>query len=221
MITRIGDQPLDSQGNVKVRDDLRLSFQYLVPKLVNDGRVKLPIVRDQKTQRSPGAGPPGRQFRHAVADGQVSALLHLRADGLDARQPGLCPAAGQRGRGVRMAMSKSPLLPRRLAHPAFEGEEIVTLGYGLLPHKTSKGYTPPAFAVVERINGTAVRNLVHPVELLRDAKGEFLTVELAGAAAPLVFRRGEMPTATEEILSDEGIRKQYSDDLESVWHRGK
>ena len=32
VITRIGDQPLDSQGKVKIRDDLRLSFEYFVPK---------------------------------------------------------------------------------------------------------------------------------------------------------------------------------------------
>ena len=41
VITRIGDQPLDNQGNVKIRDDLRLSFQYFVPKLAKEGRVRL------------------------------------------------------------------------------------------------------------------------------------------------------------------------------------
>ena len=66
-----------------------------------------------------------------------------------------------------------------------------------------------------------MRNLAHLVELLRDAKGEFLTIDLAGAGAPLVFRREEVLKATEDILSDEGVRKQYSDDLESVWHGGK
>ena len=49
VITRIGDDPLDSRGNVKVRDDLRLYFQYLVPKLARNGRVKLTILRDRKT----------------------------------------------------------------------------------------------------------------------------------------------------------------------------
>ena len=45
--------------------------------------------------------------------------------------------------------------------PAFAGEEIVTLGYRLFPHTTSKGYTPDPFSVVTHVNGTAVRNLVH------------------------------------------------------------
>ena len=118
-------------------------------------------------------------------------------------------------------MSQSPLVARAMDHPAFEGEEVVTLGYGLLPHKTSKGYKIMPYSVVSQINGTPVRNLAHVVELIRDAKGEFLTLDVAGAGAPLVFRREEILKATEDILSDEGVRKQYSDDLEKVWHPGK
>jgi len=57
------------------------------------------------------------------------------------------------------------------------------------------------------------------VELLRDAKGEFVTVECAGPVERLVFRRAEIAAATEEILSDEGNRKQCSDVLEAVWHK--
>ena len=121
-----------------------------------------------------------------------------------------------------LMMTQSPLLAREMAPPAFDGEEVVTLGYGLLPHKTSQGYHVGSYSVVTHVNGTAVRNMVHLVKLLRDAKGEFLTIDLAGAAnPPLVFRRAEVLKATDDILSDEGIRKQYSDDLESVWHPKK
>ena len=51
--------------------------------------------------------------------------------------------------------------------------------------------------------------------------GEFLTIDLAGRAPPIVFRREESLKATEDILSDEGIRRQFSDDLETVWHPHK
>ena len=59
VITRIGGEPLDNQGNVKISDDLRLYFQYLVPKLAKNGRVKLTIFRDRQDQRSrsPASGP--------------------------------------------------------------------------------------------------------------------------------------------------------------------
>ena len=108
-----------------------------------------------------------------------------------------------------------------MGHPAFEGEEIVTLGAGLLPHKTAKGYTLAPFSVVSRLNGKPVRNLAHLVELVRDCKDEFLTIDLAGDGSPLVFRRREILQATEDILADEGVRKQCSDDLERVWHPAK
>jgi S1-C subfamily serine protease len=218
VITRIGQEPLDSRGDVKVRDDLRLDCEYLIPKLAKDGRVRLSIVRDRKTSeievpvRSDGnlVMPPlmGKYPRYFVYGPMV---FMAASQDLAARLAGSSAGA--------LTVSQSPLLPRFLDHPAFEGEEIVTLGAALLPHKTSKGYTPPPFSVVTKVDGRAVRNLVHLVELLRDAKGEFLTIDLAGPTCPLVFRREEALRATEEILSDEGIRKQYSDDLEGVWRR--
>ena len=60
VIMRIGDEPIDSQGNVKIKEDLRLNFQYLVPKLANDGRVRLTIFRDARRRRG-GAGPSRRR----------------------------------------------------------------------------------------------------------------------------------------------------------------
>jgi len=120
-----------------------------------------------------------------------------------------------------LMMSESPLVARDMAQRAFDGEEIVTLGYNLLPHRTSKGYRSVSYSVVTGVNGTAVRNLAHLVELLRDAKGEFLTIDVAGRSSPLVFRREEALKATDDILSDEGIRKQCSDDLEAIWRPHK
>ena len=38
-----------------------------------------------------------------------------------------------------------------------------------------------------------------------------------GGYETLVFRRDELIDSSEEILEDEGIRSQYSDDLREVW----
>ena len=107
----------------------------------------------------------------------------------------------------RTGAASTPLVARQFDPPAFPGEEIVVLGARLLTHKTSKGYKPTPFSVVTRVNGTAVRNFVHLVELLRDAKGEFLTIDLYGYSSPLVFRRSEMAEATEEIPRRRGRAK--------------
>src|SRR5262249_22613020 len=45
LITRIGEKDVDNTGMVTVQEDLRLRFQYLVQKVVKDGKVPLTVVR--------------------------------------------------------------------------------------------------------------------------------------------------------------------------------
>ena len=45
VITHIGDQAIDNQGNISVGNELHLSFRYLIPKLVKDGQIDLTIWR--------------------------------------------------------------------------------------------------------------------------------------------------------------------------------
>ncbi|MGO9114121.1 MAG: PDZ domain-containing protein [Thermoguttaceae bacterium] len=221
VILKIGDQPLDSQGNVKVLDDLRLSYQYLVPKLAHDSHVKLTVFRNRKTVE---VNAPVRAQVDLVIPHLLGKYPRYFIYGpmvfTQATQDFAARIAASAMGATYTTFYKSPLVPRLLDQPCFAGEEIVTLTH-LLPHKTSKGYSPPSFSAVSRINGAKVRNLAHLVELLRDATGEFLVVELTGPIEPLVFRRAEVLQATEEILADEGIRKQYSDDLENVWRKPK
>ena len=176
VLLKIGDQPLDSQGNVKIQDELRLSYQYLVPKLARDGHVQLTVLRDRKTIEVKAPVLRRRRSGDAAPAGQVPALLHLRPHGLHAGHAGHGRSIAASGLGATYTTYyKSPLVPRLLDQPSFAGEEIVGLTH-LLPHKTSKGYSPAAFSTVSRINGTrsATGALV---ELLRDATGEFLVVE--------------------------------------------
>ena len=70
---------------------------------------------------------------------------------------------------------------------------------------------------IEEINDVPVKNLPHLVELLRNCKDEFITYEVAGNYETVVFRRSDMEATTEEVLSDEGIRYQFSKDLEAIW----
>ena len=70
------------------------------------------------------------------------------------------------------------------------------------------------------VNDVQVKNLAHLVELLHDSKVEYLEFRFAETEVEtLVFRRQEMLDATEDILTDNGIRKQYSDDLDALWKK--
>jgi len=214
VITRIGDAALDSKGQIKVKEDLRLYFQYLIPKIAKDGRVKATIFRDRKAL---DVQIPVRVDPNMVLPPLSGKYPRYFILGPMVFSTGSMDLVGRAGGTV--LVQRNPLLGRMLDQRKFDGEELVTLGAGLLPHRVTRGYGQQPFAVVSHVNGTAVRNLSHLVELLRDAKGEFITFELAGRYETLVFRRDELAKATEEVLSDEGIRKQYSDDLEGVWRK--
>jgi hypothetical protein len=63
-----------------------------------------------------------------------------------------------------------------------------------------------------------VKNLKHLVEILRDSEEEFLRFQFVERATELmIFPRKEFLESTDEILTDNNIRKQFSDDLEEVW----
>ena len=88
----------------------------------------------------------------------------------------------------------------------------------LFPHKISKGYADPSGSVVRSVNGTAVKSLAQLVALLRDLKDEFVTFEFEGRGEEaLVFRRTEIVAATDEILTDNGVRAQGSPELMKIW----
>jgi hypothetical protein len=115
-------------------------------------------------------------------------------------------------------MLGSPLFFRMFDPPAFPDEELVVVPSPFLPHRLAKGYGSPQGAVVKAIDGVTVRNLRHAVELLRDARGEFITIDFDRRdGEALVFSRKELDAATEELLSDSGVRSQGTPDLMKVW----
>jgi hypothetical protein len=63
-----------------------------------------------------------------------------------------------------------------------------------------------------------VKSLKHLVELLRDLKDPFVTLEFAAKGGEaLVFSRPALVAATDDILTDNGVRAQGSPDMLAVW----
>ena len=50
VITRIGDAEIDNVGMVKIKENLRLQFQYLIQKVVKNGKLPLTIIHQGKPQ---------------------------------------------------------------------------------------------------------------------------------------------------------------------------
>ena len=79
----------------------------------------------------------------------------------------------------------------------------------LFPHKRGKGYSNPALHVVASINGVAVKNLPHLVELLRDATSEHIVVSFSGhSVGDIVLPRVGVRLAQDDILNEGGVRSQ-------------
>jgi hypothetical protein len=74
-------------------------------------------------------------------------------------------------------------------------------------------------SVVKSVNQIPIRNLGHLVQVLRDSKDDFITVEFFGYhRETLVFRRTELLSATDEVLTNNGIRNQGSPDMLAIWN---
>ena len=109
-------------------------------------------------------------------------------------------------------------MTRALDPPDDNLQELVVISSPFFPHKLSTGYSNPAGSVVYAVNGTRIKSLAHLVAVLRDLKDPFVTIEFDQKGGEgLVFPRAAMVAATDEILTDNGVRAQGSPDTLAVW----
>jgi S1-C subfamily serine protease len=221
VITRIGDTPVDDQGMIQIGANLRVRFQYLIQRLARDGKVPLRVAR----------GSREIDVDLPVASSRPMLLLELQGayPSYFVYGPLVFSTAtmeflgGAKSSGAGGAsffnMIGSSLMKRMLDRPAFDGESLAIVSSPFFPHKLAKGYGNPAARVVRSVNGVAVRNLAHLVQILRDSKEEFIVIQYDGLGGEgIVFPREAMVAATDEILTDNGVRSQGSPDTLAVWN---
>jgi S1-C subfamily serine protease len=217
VITAIGDNAIDNQGMVQIRDNLRLSFPYLVPKLVRDGAVPLRIIRDGQalTVRLPVDREDDRLLR-SYGGRQPSYFVC----GPLVFSPVMADAASFYFRyNLTIADRNSPIMTRNSDQVRVPGEELVVVTAPMLPNRMTRGYGEPFGQVVESLNGTKIQSLRHLVETLRDCKDEFLTFRFAEEGAEtLVFRRQAILDATEPLMSQNGVPRRGSDEVLAIWN---
>jgi hypothetical protein len=120
---------------------------------------------------------------------------------------------------TRFSAAGNPLVTRMSDQPAFPGEGLVVISSPFFPNKLAQGYSSPRSEVVKTVNGISVKNLDHLVEILRDSKDEFITVACDNRyGETMVFPRAQMLAATDEILTDNGVRSQGSQDTLAIWN---
>jgi S1-C subfamily serine protease len=217
LITKIGDHEIDNTGMVKINDGLRLQFRYFVQKLTKDGKVPLTVIRQGKTMQIDLPVKPHYPMLIEPLRGKYPSYFVYGPLVFSPVTSDLASAFGNRA-AIMLSLISSPLVTRRGDYPKFDGEELVIVASPMFPHKIGKGYDNPSFKVVKEINGTRVKNLRHMVEILRDSKEKYTTISFDDKASEtMVFNHKDALDATEEVLSDNGIRERASDDLLSIW----
>jgi hypothetical protein len=222
VITHIGDQPIDSEGKVAVRYDLRLSAEYLLQKLAKSGAVELTVKRDGNLVKINLPLSPQRELVVPyLMNSNPRYFIYGPLVFSQATQDYLDRLGAQWQ--VNLSRWGNPLMARKYDKPGFEGEELVVICSPMFSHGITKGYDDPNTSVVNEVNGVKVKNLRHLVEILRDTSEKQIVIKftkmLNRGRETLVFDRKDMLSATEEILNDNGIRYQFSDDIRGVWEK--
>jgi len=220
VITQIGNMPIDSDGKVAVRYDLRLSASYLAQKFAKKGLLPLTVFRNGKSHH---VDLPVRTERELVIpylmNGNPRYFIFGPLVFSTTTQDYLERLGNQRT--TSLAERSSPLLTRRYDKPAFPGEELVVVNSPMFPHRMTNGYDDPNRAVLSEVNGVQIKNLRHLVEVLRDSREDQVTFKFAKSGVvnheTMVFKRDDLIEATGKILEENGIRYPYSSDLGEVW----
>lgn len=221
VVTHIGNTPIDEQGMVKLGTDLRVNFRYLIQKVARDGKIPLTLVRGGQSLQVEVALIKGWPLLIPDLEGRYpSYFVYGPLVFSSATSQYTAFLNGNAGTLSAFSFIRSPLVIQRGDSPSAEREELVVISSPFFPHKLAKGYSNPSAGVVDTLNGVKIRSLRHLVAVLRDLKDEFVVVQTENRGGEaMVFPHKEMLAATEDILTDNGVRAQGSADLLEIWRQ--
>lgn len=213
IITAVGSHKIDNDGMTQLKPNVRVGFGYWVPHEAKDGKVPLTVYREGKMLDVQAPAKAERDMLFKPLNGTYPSYFIL---GPLTFTPVMREHAGLNAQFL--ARRNSPILARMDDPPAFEGEQMVAGPYKMHTHKIGKGYEVQFFPILKKFNGESVKNLKDLVAKVKASKDEYLIFEWADDdAETLVFKREELLKSTDEILDDNGIRAQMSDDVKGVW----
>lgn len=216
VVTAIGGVDIDNTGMIQ-DEGLRLYFEHLCSRFEEDGQVPLTVIRDGERM---DLTAPVRSDRPSIFESME--IGNEYPSYLVYGTLVFTPVYGEHvdwlSGFLTEAQRNSPIALRAGDKPETGEEGYVVAPGPLFPHRMNKGYELQPFSTVKTVNGVKIRNMRHFVETLRDLDDEYVIIEWYDrGAATLVFDRGDIDDATEDILDDNGIRNAVSDDLAKYW----
>jgi len=221
VITEAANEKVDDQGQVPLPGNGRVGFRYLYQSPGLTTSIPVSLLRAGKPVNVDLALEPSRPTLIPEPDGTSPSYFILGPVVFSAASSHLMALlAGSPELEAALCYRGSPLATRRTDHPAFPGEELVFIASPFFPHNLAIGYSNPVLETVKAVNGIAIKNLAHLVQVLHDSKDEFVVIEFAERESEtLVFPRKAMIAATDDILNDNGVRSQGSPDMMAIWNK--
>jgi S1-C subfamily serine protease len=228
ILCEIAGKALDNAGMIQSDGGQLISFRSLVQLGARDGRLPIQVLRGAKPLALdvPVTIDDDHLFRFST-DPTLPYFIFGPLVFSEASEPYVSYMLTPSGPHEvdtprRMVYTMNPLYTRYGDRPAFPGERIVIVTSPMFSHRISKGYDDPYAESVAETNGVRVKNLAHLVEILRDSTDEFVEFKFNGHFTDkIVFRRKEAIAATEEVLTDNGIRQHASPDMAKIWNGGR
>jgi len=221
VLLEIGGQKIDRTGKVKIRDDLRLSFNYLIPHLEADGYLPVTLLRNGKLLETKVKLASDQNIVMPFIGQKQPPYFIYGPIAFSIANQEFLSAINKKSR-ENLANAGSEVLYRRYDYAQQEGEEVITCTRKFFPHQMIKGYSDPQLSVLKTVNGIEILNMQQLVEQLSELKrDDFVTFEFAwvNKRRPLIIilRHGEVLDAMEDILDDNGIRLAYSKEFRDLW----
>jgi len=208
VVTSISGVDVANDGTVKLKDDLRVSADYLVRSRLLGEEIEFGVIRDKKRMTVKFPLAPERPLIPLVYDRTPTYYIFGGMVFMPLTQNYLM----EWGRVWNRDAPPSLVSEAEGAIVTEERSEIVFLS-NTLAHPVNQGYQEIFYRVVEKVNGQKVGDMKTMARLLKQSDGRYTTIELEHGLKIIVDNQ-EAAAAEDEILTRSGSARRFSPDLE-------
>ncbi len=210
-ILEIDGVPIAQDGSYKYRKDERLNFSHLVAQKQVGQDLKMKIIRDKQEQEV--SLKLSRKISLVKNLNRVDRPSYFIYGGLvfSVLSVDLLKKMAETNSGkiewTYYALGSGQFNDQRK-------KELVVL-LDMLPGDINRGYSDYIGMVVTKVNGQPIDTFQDFVKKLLAKKGDYTIIE-DNEDTPLILKNSDIDKATAEILKDNGIPAQYSEDV-ATW----
>ena len=216
ILTKVNGYAVDNKGQITIEGERKVSFDCAVGRFVGQGpspAIPVSVIRYGKPLdvALPAFTRATRTIKNPV-DAVYPYLLYgpLVFSPLSMDLIGMVDGW--------MIGQQSPITPFIEDDRPTDGREFVAVASPLLSSPMARGYEAIPGQTVKCVNGKTFKDFAEFVGILRDLEDEFVVFEFNERPCErIVFKRADVEAASEKVMESNGIRRQCSKDVQSIW----